>query len=47
MKKILFTDLDGTLLNNRSQIDEEMKLGIESRCLDFISLYIPTNDHIA
>lgn len=25
MKKILFTDLDGTLLNNRSQIDEEMK----------------------
>ena len=25
MKKILFTDLDGTLLNNRSQIDNEMK----------------------
>ena len=25
MKKILFTDLDGTLLNNRSRIDEEMK----------------------
>lgn len=25
MKKILFTDLDGTLLNRRSQIDEEMK----------------------
>ena len=25
MRKILFTDLDGTLLNNRSQIDEEMK----------------------
>lgn len=29
MKKILFTDLDGTLLNNRSQIDEEMKLALQ------------------
>ena len=29
MKKILFTDLDGTLLNNRSQIDEEMKQALE------------------
>lgn len=29
MKKILFTDLDGTLLNNRSQIDEEMKVALQ------------------
>ena len=29
MKKILFTDLDGTLLNNRSQIDEEMKKALQ------------------
>lgn len=29
MKKILFTDLDGTLLNNRSQIDEEMKQALQ------------------
>ena len=29
MKKILFTDLDGTLLNNRSQIDEEMKQALK------------------
>lgn len=29
MKKILFTDLDGTLLNNRSQIDEEMKKALK------------------
>lgn len=28
MQKILFTDLDGTLLNNRSQIDEEMKTAL-------------------
>ena len=29
MKKILFTDLDGTLLNNRSQIDNEMKQALQ------------------
>lgn len=29
MKKILFTDLDGTLLNNSSQIDEEMKKALK------------------
>lgn len=29
MRKILFTDLDGTLLNNRSQIDEEMKQALQ------------------
>lgn len=29
MRKILFTDLDGTLLNNRSQIDEEMKKALK------------------
>jgi len=29
MKKILFTDLDGTLLNNYSQIDEEMKKALK------------------
>ncbi len=30
MKKILFTDLDGTLLNNRSQIDEKMKQALKA-----------------
>jgi len=29
MRKILFTDLDGTLLNNRSQIDIEMKQALQ------------------
>lgn len=29
MKKILFTDLDGTLLNNSSLIDEEMKTALK------------------
>ena len=33
MKKILFTDLDGTLLNNRSQIDEEMKQALREMTL--------------
>lgn len=32
MKKILFTDLDGTLLNNESRIAEEMKQALTAMC---------------
>ncbi len=40
MKKILFTDLDGTLLNNNSQIYDDMKIALESMTLQGHSLVL-------
>ena len=32
MKKILFTDLDGTLLNNESRVEGEMRQALVDMC---------------